>query len=471
MSARRSLNSFSAKSAFIDFSKKFVLAVKSAPQKSHFSAEIIVTPEPDMGTPSRIFIMETTRRLFRTFLVFSLFSGLFQNSRTALRGGLPSEGQVRRLVDAALKDPPPKIRLVVSSELSRRVRSEQSIRDSVEWIYRKTAIARPPQTEEERRQAVDGEVARLMDEQRNPLLLRRQFFHSKHQYRLDQVIRFTGIKPEPETPFERRFVITGDTTAGDYGHFELNYQNKVATLDDKESSMFAQEDLWLAGGLGYECSLIVRGAVMNNDFILLSMGRYEVDPRKIKALSDGTHETYLLSVTSTNLGDVPVDRFELFVRNREDQPFLVMVCDRSDYARAHRIIIRDPHSGKLTKMEERSRFDAAGFPRRWILEEYSDNGTKHTDEHIFEEVDLAPDFPDEEIFGLKVPEDWVLIDNRPDPPVITMGGKPVKTMLIPGGESKQRGGRKSILLSLAITLSVMSLGFLIRKSKTISGKP
>jgi hypothetical protein len=225
--------------------------------------------------------MKKSRIFIKALLWCGLFNGLFPNSQTVLSGSLPSEGQVQRLVNAALKDPPPKIRLVVSSELSRRVLSEESIRDSVEWIYQETASTRPPQTDEERRQAVDGEVHRLLDEQQNPLLLRRQLFYSKHKFRLDQVTSFIGKKPDPESPFEKTFVILGDTSAGDYTHFDLNSRNKVATLDDKKSTMFAQEDLWQAGGLGYECSLIIRGAVMNSGFNLLAAARYEVDPRKI----------------------------------------------------------------------------------------------------------------------------------------------------------------------------------------------
>ena len=406
--------------------------------------------------------MRTYPLLSRTLLL-----GVLLTVQPATPQSFPTEKQTQSLVSAALRDRSRKMRLIVSSRISRPMMPPREIREAVESIYERTKRTRPRQSETEIQQAIEAEVLRIQKEQHHPTMLRRELFYSDHRFRLDQVASRDGTPPGAGKPYEMIFIITGDPLQSDYTHWKIRADDKIATLDNKKTSMFARDELWEAGGFDFQCRLFIQGAVMNTAQSLMAQKRFEVDPQKIKALSEGTHETYILKVSETRFKNFPVHEFVLFIRNSADFPLLKLICDQEDYARAYRIELRDPLSGLLTIRSERSAFDTSDFPRKWIREEFSNDGSIHSEEHLFEAVDLNPSFSDEKIFNFKVPADWTYVDRRSTIPIATVNGKPVKTLTLSPMEGQGRIPRKPFLV-VALFMSLTSFVLLMRHARGTS---
>lgn len=174
------------------------------------------------------------KKLVKCFLLIGVLLIL---SPLASAYGNSTEVQMEKLINAAWKELPRSIEVVVYSEKTKRPMSEAKIRSMVDKMYTATDGSAGNQSLDGRAVEIEAEVDRIMKEQNNPRMAKQQIWFQGHFMRIDENIiselHPLGGSPKSNSP-TRTIVNAGNPLENDHTHFEYNHVTKMATIFDSK---------------------------------------------------------------------------------------------------------------------------------------------------------------------------------------------------------------------------------------------
>lgn len=375
-----------------------------------------------------------------------------------------TEAKIAAVMAEVLRQPYQSMDVLFYKTETRPPKSIEQIRQTVDAAYKATDdISTTKGDPIARNKELEDEVQRISRKQHQPRIVKQRIRTWKHFYRLDQAVAEAGEELDAETEFQRTFINYGDRRNGEYDNFEYEYPRKIATRDDKRTSMWKTERVWRAGKIGLGTVAIFTATLARAQQV---GGTTMVvpNPEAMHALAAGTNETIQISFSSIDYKSRPAERMEIRFREHSENKATVAIFDRDDYSRVYRDETYDPRTGKLVALAESDDFDSHGFPTSWRTERYLPDGT-HIDEYAFAEVNI--DVPlSEDVFAFSPPADFSIVDRRPETPVVTQTGQS-KIASVPR-DAPATWSRWSIVVTLNCIAVMLVVAFVIHRRRTRS---
>lgn len=331
----------------------------------------------------------------------------------------PSESQVARLVAEAWRPPPVSLDVEYYYTRSPLVRPLEQVRKLVESAYAFSDPGSPyKDNPEARNKEMEAEIQRIAKEQEQPIIIKKRVRKRGYLYREESVKATADKVPGPATEYDYTHVNAGNPRASDYTSFVYRHEAKIATINDKQSSRWKDDQLQFAPALGLGVTIVLKASVGEQQNVA---GNADLvpDPKKMRQLVDGTNEAIRVSVESDTYKSQDVDKFTIRSSKSPERVAMVFYCDRDDYSRMYRAEGYHPVTGKLLMVEERDEFLDSGFPQVLRSTKYSPDKAPVSEEFVFTRVTLNPDLP-EDTFAFSPPEDYGVVDRRPaGAPIVT----------------------------------------------------
>jgi hypothetical protein len=353
----------------------------------------------------------------RYLTLFCLFFACSAMSAVASARSLPTEEQVSKLVVSLWKECPDSIDAMVYTTLTSPPEPEDEIRRSIKdffWKIEGNIISRQDPNSEyikSLNMEVEQNVKRILRQQQYPRRIKEHVRISGSRERIDQAIAYEpGMELKPDTPYEHTYV-KGDPEKDDFGSFRCDHFVKAVYVSDKK--MWKESGIKELTGLPWYTRLWFRSLLGVKDETKAGLN-FIPDGEKLQKLRSGELEafTMMISAEQDNDPNLPKDRIELFSKNGDEPPAMIILCDRNDYSRVYYFESRNPFTGELIFVRRCSNFNFEGFPRNATIIWYDENGEEKKKKEItISNLKLNSSLPDD-LFAFNPPEGYKVVDNR-----------------------------------------------------------
>jgi hypothetical protein len=320
----------------------------------------------------------------------------------------PTHEDVQHLAEHVRLYPPSTYDIEVIVEFRMKKSSEESIRRSVEKIYKWTDETAPPsETPEERARQIEREVRHILEEQEHPRRIRQRWLYSREQgYRLEQVIEclnpdrasFSG--PVEDAPFQEIYVYPGDSR--DPRSVFLNPRQKIASFYAQPGMRGVNPHVWRGGALDWPTLILLK--------LQLRIGQPD-EAEKLDALRTGRHPMLQLDVMRDVLlpDGSPGRRFVLHVRSGWQSAETRFDVPIDSFNPVWNLVY--PHGAVMEVLSAQN-----GVATEWIDrgEGAPEGGRRYKVISRRINVPLDP-----ELFAFKAPEGWASVDHTVNPPKST----------------------------------------------------
>lgn len=370
-----------------------------------------------------------------------------------------SSSNLARLAAEVWKELPVSADVTVYRERRLPPPSLASVRKNVKRIYSLIEEQLPVDatpSSDELRENLEAEVQRVYRVQEEPRYLKQRIRISGRLYRVDQTIAKEGQAVDATTPYEGTYVNGGSPEEGSPDRFCYYHNLKHAVRDDKRK--WKPEPILEALSVGKEARNVFK--LLLGEVVESANGEKFLVPssEKMAEICNDANSRVQIVTSQEDQGKRSCLRIEVKSRADGGATVAAVLVDRDNFARAYRIELMYPTTGKTRYIEERSEFDEGlgGFPRVWVRRSFSPDGEETYDHYVVSEAKIGDRIP-QEVFEFSPPEGYVVYDGRPDVPVVT--GLPAQPRYEP--PSELRHGEWNLYLIGANVLVILILLLLV----------
>lgn len=223
--------------------------------------------------------------------------------------------------------------------------------------------------------------------------------------------------------FRNSYVNINDPVLSPYRSFFVDHQLRNAQLS--KTMLYAKNDLWRALGLEGEVAfpllvalLDTKSAPQGRPFTDAELSMLKINPSKAKLLHNGLHPTSRLEATTED------GRTRFILRGRFVSPDGISagtpdgMSDLEFSYEVRRVGQRSVcleasftnHTGYSSFISKRAGFDVHGFPRVWKRTTIKPGSPPKQIDVAIKEVELNPNFKDEEVFSPTFPTNYIVSD-------------------------------------------------------------
>lgn len=329
----------------------------------------------------------------------------------------PTSEQCGKLADAIIKETPTNVDITFNEKLFRKPMSEKIIRRMFEDSFTRTDGPKDKMNAEKRDQFekyVQMNVERTIKEQEFGVNIRKRIWRSGNRRRIDRIT----IKPEEwnkektdfktcdsdiNSAYDGTFIVTGQTDISCYHAMELIEirQRKKEQVDNDDLDNIINYHLhnlkWLVTD---------RQDSPNGTIYLLSHDKIENLSR-----TGRVNNAKLVFCPETNVTQTR-ERIEL--RDINDVPLTIFICDSNDYSRVYYTEVRMPSTEKPIYIRECNDFDSRGIPRNVTVTEVELDGSLKK-KKIYEILDINTNLViSDDVFEFSPPEDYEIVEVDPN---------------------------------------------------------
>jgi len=324
------------------------------------------------------------------------------------------EAAVRKLYDAAWKEPPKRIDALIYRELKLRAMTNEEARGLVKHWFDIAEGKGDEKKSVENEEEIELNVRRILEENSVPRRMVQRVRIDEECNRIDQSILPKHKQMGPDVVLSHTYVNRDKhATAEGYKNFEYVGENRAARIlpDDMKIGGTPVREEWITPPY----MQLVRKMFGNveGDRIVPDESKLEEFIVNQGFPGGGVRYIQVSKALSRNGSNDACDRLEFVGGVDGDlRTIITMVCDRDDYTRVYSFEVYHPNTGRMMMLKEVDEYDDSGIPVQFRIEKHDEQGgIKNLDVVSILRFDTPAEFS-KDVFTFHPPEGYAVVDAR-----------------------------------------------------------